>query len=219
MPISQRGVGRDHNPGAHDGAGWRAPASRAGRRSAPATSSATRPSSSRSRYHDLHATMLHLLGLDHTKLTYRFNGRDMRLTDVYGDADSADRGVTPAAIACVASRLQPEDQCWRLSSASKGGSHTRIDDRMIRLAIVAIRSSLIDREIIDLRELVVRVGELENAARVRQRTLRSRRITARTFRIGRQIDGPSVRIQGDISISIRCWKHLDWRSHHRTTVV
>ena len=35
-------------------------------------------------YHDLHTTMLHLLGLDHTKLTYRFNGRDMRLTDVYG---------------------------------------------------------------------------------------------------------------------------------------
>jgi len=34
--------------------------------------------------HDMHATMLHLLGLDHTKLTYRFNGRDMRLTDVYG---------------------------------------------------------------------------------------------------------------------------------------
>jgi hypothetical protein len=28
--------------------------------------------------------MLHLLGVDHTKLTYRFNGRDMRLTDVYG---------------------------------------------------------------------------------------------------------------------------------------
>jgi hypothetical protein len=34
--------------------------------------------------HDLHATMLYLLGLDHTKLTYRFSGRDMRLTDVYG---------------------------------------------------------------------------------------------------------------------------------------
>ena len=34
--------------------------------------------------HDLHATMLHLLGLDHTKLTYRFGGRDVRLTDVYG---------------------------------------------------------------------------------------------------------------------------------------
>jgi hypothetical protein len=34
--------------------------------------------------HDLHATMLHLLGLDHTKLTYRFAGRDFRLTDVSG---------------------------------------------------------------------------------------------------------------------------------------
>lgn len=34
--------------------------------------------------HDLHATMLHLLGLDHTKLTYRYSGRDFRLTDVYG---------------------------------------------------------------------------------------------------------------------------------------
>ena len=34
--------------------------------------------------HDLHATILHLLGLDHTRLTYRFSGRDMRLTDVYG---------------------------------------------------------------------------------------------------------------------------------------
>ncbi|MBX7073536.1 MAG: DUF1501 domain-containing protein [Pirellulales bacterium] len=34
--------------------------------------------------HDLHATMLHLLGMDHTRLTYRFGGRDMRLTDVHG---------------------------------------------------------------------------------------------------------------------------------------
>ena len=34
--------------------------------------------------HDLHATMLHLLGMDHTKLTYRFSGRDWRLTDVHG---------------------------------------------------------------------------------------------------------------------------------------
>ena len=34
--------------------------------------------------HDLHATILHLLGLDHTKLTYRFDGRDFRLTDVHG---------------------------------------------------------------------------------------------------------------------------------------
>ena len=35
--------------------------------------------------HDLHATILHLLGLDHTKLTFRFQGRDFRLTDVAGE--------------------------------------------------------------------------------------------------------------------------------------
>ena len=35
--------------------------------------------------HDLHATILHLLGFDHTRLTYRFQGRDFRLTDVAGD--------------------------------------------------------------------------------------------------------------------------------------
>lgn len=35
--------------------------------------------------HDLHATMLHLLGIDHKKLTFRFGGRDVRLTDVYGE--------------------------------------------------------------------------------------------------------------------------------------
>jgi len=34
--------------------------------------------------HDFHATMLHLLGIDHKRLTYRFQGRDMRLTDVHG---------------------------------------------------------------------------------------------------------------------------------------
>ena len=34
--------------------------------------------------HDLHATILHLLGFDHTKLTYRHAGRDFRLTDVHG---------------------------------------------------------------------------------------------------------------------------------------
>ena len=35
--------------------------------------------------HDLHATILHLMGLDHTKLTYQFQGRDFRLTDVHGN--------------------------------------------------------------------------------------------------------------------------------------
>jgi hypothetical protein len=35
--------------------------------------------------HDLHATVLHQLGIDHEKLTYRYAGRDFRLTDVYGE--------------------------------------------------------------------------------------------------------------------------------------
>jgi hypothetical protein len=35
--------------------------------------------------HDFHATILHLLGLDHTRLTYRHSGRDYRLTDVHGN--------------------------------------------------------------------------------------------------------------------------------------
>ena len=36
-------------------------------------------------FHDLHATILHLLGLDHKRLTYRYAGRDFRLTDVHGE--------------------------------------------------------------------------------------------------------------------------------------
>ena len=35
--------------------------------------------------HDLNATILHLLGIDHTRLTYRYQGRDFRLTDVHGE--------------------------------------------------------------------------------------------------------------------------------------
>ncbi len=34
--------------------------------------------------HDLHATLLHLMGIDHERLTYRYQGRDFRLTDVHG---------------------------------------------------------------------------------------------------------------------------------------
>jgi len=39
--------------------------------------------------HDMHATILKLLGFDHTKLTYRYAGRDFRLTDVYGNVVDA----------------------------------------------------------------------------------------------------------------------------------
>jgi hypothetical protein len=43
------------------------------------------PVSGRVHVHDMQATILHLLGLNHTKLTYRFRGRDFRLTDVAGE--------------------------------------------------------------------------------------------------------------------------------------
>ena len=83
MPISQRGVGRDHNPGAQTvlmaGAGIEG-----GQVIGASDEFGYKAQEQPISYHDLHATMLHLLGLDHTKLTFRFNGRDMRLTDVYG---------------------------------------------------------------------------------------------------------------------------------------
>jgi hypothetical protein len=43
------------------------------------------PVENRVHVHDLQATVLHLLGLDHLKLTYRFQGRDFRLTDIAGE--------------------------------------------------------------------------------------------------------------------------------------
>ncbi len=43
------------------------------------------PTNDRAHVHDIHATILHLLGLDHKKLTFRFQGRDFRLTDVHGN--------------------------------------------------------------------------------------------------------------------------------------
>ena len=39
--------------------------------------------------HDFHATIMHLLGFDHTKLTFRHGGRDYRLTDVHGNVIKA----------------------------------------------------------------------------------------------------------------------------------
>ena len=39
--------------------------------------------------HDFQATLLHLLGIDHKRLTYRFQGRDFRLTDVHGEVVKA----------------------------------------------------------------------------------------------------------------------------------
>ena len=83
-PVSESGDGRDHNPygftmfmagggfkggtcyGATDEFGFRAVDNRVS-------------------IHDLHATLLHVLGIDHERLTYRYAGRDFRLTDVYGE--------------------------------------------------------------------------------------------------------------------------------------
>ncbi|MBI1899148.1 MAG: DUF1501 domain-containing protein [Acidobacteria bacterium] len=84
MPISQKGLGRDHNPGAMSF--WMAGAGIHGGQVIGATDQfgykATEQPVS---YHDVHATLLHLLGLDHKRLTYYFNGRQMRLTDVHGE--------------------------------------------------------------------------------------------------------------------------------------
>jgi hypothetical protein len=83
MPISQRGVGRDHNPGAMSI--WMAGAKiKGGQTIGSSDEFGYKAEDQPISVHDLHATILHLLGLDHTRLTYRFNGRDMRLTDVYG---------------------------------------------------------------------------------------------------------------------------------------
>jgi len=84
MPISQRGVGRDHNPGAMSI--WMAGARiRGGQTIGSSDEFGYKAEEQPVSIHDLHATILYLLGIDHTRLTYRFNGRDMRLTDVYGE--------------------------------------------------------------------------------------------------------------------------------------
>ena len=59
-------------------------------------------SSDKVHVHDLQATILHLLGLDHEKLTYRFQGRDFRLTDVHGSVVQGAAGVRrePQALEC-----------------------------------------------------------------------------------------------------------------------
>jgi len=84
MPISQRGVGRDHNPGALTL--WMAGAGiQGGQVIGSSDEFGYKAQDQVVTYHDVHATMLHMLGLDHKRLTYYFNGRNMRLTDVHGE--------------------------------------------------------------------------------------------------------------------------------------
>ena len=84
MPISQSAIGRDHNP--HGFSMWLAGGGVKGGQILGATDelgyrAVEEPCST----HDLHATILHCLGLDHRKLTYYYGGRDQRLTNVGGD--------------------------------------------------------------------------------------------------------------------------------------
>jgi hypothetical protein len=83
MPVSEGGKGRDHNPSGF--LAWFAGGGVKGGTSHGGTDefglkATTDPTS----VPDLHATILHLLGLDHKKLTYLHNGRRFRLTDVSG---------------------------------------------------------------------------------------------------------------------------------------
>jgi hypothetical protein len=84
MPISQKGLGRDHNPAALSF--WMAGAKIRGGQVIGATDDfGYKTIEQPVTYHDVHATLLHLLGVDHKRLTYYFNGRQMRLTDVHGE--------------------------------------------------------------------------------------------------------------------------------------
>ncbi len=80
---SQGSKGRDHNP--HAFTMWLAGGGvKGGAHYGASDEFGYKAVENRVSVHDLHATMLHLMGMDHEKLTYRFNGRDYRLTDVYG---------------------------------------------------------------------------------------------------------------------------------------
>jgi uncharacterized protein (DUF1501 family) len=83
MPVSQNGDGRDHNP--HSFLTWFAGAGiKGGVSYGESDEIGHKAVVDRVNVNDLHATMLHLLGIDHTRLTYLHNGRSFRLTDVAG---------------------------------------------------------------------------------------------------------------------------------------
>ena len=82
-PFSQGKNGRDHNPSAFSI--WLAGAGvKGGTVYGKTDAYGYRVIENKTTIHDLHATMLHLMGIDHIQLTYPFGGRDIRLTDVHG---------------------------------------------------------------------------------------------------------------------------------------
>jgi uncharacterized protein (DUF1501 family) len=91
-PIMQGSKGRDHSP--YRFTTWMAGGGIQGGKTIGATDEfGFRAVQDHVHVHDLHATMLTLLGLDHTKLTYLFEGRERRLTDIGGENDIAARLV------------------------------------------------------------------------------------------------------------------------------
>lgn len=82
-PVAQNDDGRDHNP--HGFTFWLAGGGiRPGMSYGATDEFGYYAVHNKVHFHDLHATILHLLGLDHERLTFRFGGRDFRLTDVHG---------------------------------------------------------------------------------------------------------------------------------------
>jgi uncharacterized protein (DUF1501 family) len=85
LPVSQKSAkpGRDHNP--HAFTTWFAGGGvKGGVHYGETDELGHKAAVNKVSINDLHATILHLMGMDHEKLTYRFNGRDFRLTDVAG---------------------------------------------------------------------------------------------------------------------------------------
>ena len=83
-PTAQGNDGRDHNP--HGFTIWMAGGGvKPGTVYGATDDYGYYATENKMHIHDLHATMLHLLGIDHKKLTYRYGGRDFRLTDVAGE--------------------------------------------------------------------------------------------------------------------------------------
>jgi hypothetical protein len=90
MGTSQGGKGRDHNPNGFTM--WMAGGGVQGGKTIGATDEiGLRAVEDKVHIHDAHATILSLLGLDYRKLTYLFQGREQRLTDVGGDNDLSAR--------------------------------------------------------------------------------------------------------------------------------
>ena len=81
--LTATNYGRDHHPGCFTV--WMAGGGvKAGLRYGETDPTGQKAEANKVHLHDLHATMLHLLGLDHERLTYRYGGRDFRLTDIHG---------------------------------------------------------------------------------------------------------------------------------------